>query len=117
MSSGLRAGYTHRLHEISLELAKVRLEQPEKILIQRLAGFQVALSIARYHVGMISLRRSTSKIFYQPEKEYSPMYTIVYRNLSGQVDSVTLYATSESAAKSDFYAKYDGRIITITKVV
>ncbi len=71
-----------------------------------------------YTKGMISIRFSRCKIYYSPESEDSAMtmFRVTYRKLSGAVDSVVVYANNPSDAKSAFYAKYDGRIISIDQI-
>ncbi len=69
-----------------------------------------------YNDSMISIVKSTCKIFYSPEESEDSamsMFRVTYRKLSGQTDSVVIYANNASDAKSSFYAKYDGRIITV----
>ncbi len=69
-----------------------------------------------YTLVMVSLRFSRCKIFYSPEESEDSamsMFRVTYRKLSGQTDSVVIYANNASDAKSSFYAKYDGRIITV----
>ncbi len=40
-------------------------------------------------------------------------WRITYRKLSGQVASVIITAATEREALSQFYAKYDGRVIDV----
>ena len=44
------------------------------------------------------------------------MYTILYRNARGNTDTVTISASSPNEAIKIFFARYDGRIITITQL-
>ena len=41
-------------------------------------------------------------------------YTILYRKSNGNTDSVTIKADTESQARMNFSARYDGRIVTIS---
>lgn len=42
------------------------------------------------------------------------MYSILYRNARGNMDTVTIYATTEAEARNEFSRKYDGRIVSVT---
>lgn len=43
-------------------------------------------------------------------------YEVLYRELSGSVRSARVTAENETAARWIFFRRYDGRIITVTRI-